>query len=61
MTTSSETIVAVLLEAAGLTIPAAEVAELVALYPAHRADLDALHAVPMSHEEVPQLSFSPLV
>lgn len=60
MTTAPDTVVPVLLQAAGLHLPAVEVAELVALYPAHRAELDALFAVPLSHEEVPQLTFSPL-
>ncbi|MDX6229020.1 MAG: hypothetical protein QOI76_2410 [Frankiales bacterium] len=59
MSTTPDTVVTVLLEAAGLTVPPADVAEFVALYPAHRAELDALYAVPMSHEEVPQLTFSP--
>ena len=60
MTHAPETVVPVLLAAAGLVVPAAELAELVALYPAHRAALDALFAVPMTHEEVPALRFLPL-
>jgi hypothetical protein len=61
MNQSPETTVAVLLEAAGLTMPAEEQAAFAAAYPAHRAELDALFAVPMVHEEEPQLVFSPFV
>ena len=55
-----ETTVQVLLEAAGLEVSPAELAQLVADYPAHRTALDALFAVPMDKEEEPQLVFSPL-
>jgi hypothetical protein len=55
-----EQAVAVLLHAAGVSVPADEEAELVASYPALRVSLDALHAVPIGHEEEPQLVFSPL-
>ena len=58
--TSTETTVQVLLEAAGLSVSPAELAELVAGYPAHRSSLDALYAVPMVKEEEPQTVFSPL-
>ena len=56
----TETTVQVLLEAAGLTVSPTELAQLVAGYPAHRAALDALYAVPMEKEEEPQTIFSPL-
>jgi hypothetical protein len=49
------------LVAAGLTVSAEERATFIADYPAHRASLDALYAVPMVKEEEPQLVFSPLV
>jgi hypothetical protein len=58
---SAEQAVTVLLDAAGITVPDEEKAEFVAAYPAFRASLDALYAVPMSHEEEPQLIFSPYV
>jgi hypothetical protein len=61
MSLPSETSVAVLLEAAGLTVPADEAADFAASYAEHRAALDALFAVPMVHEEEPQLIFSPFV
>jgi hypothetical protein len=60
MSSAEETVTA-LLDAAGLTVPDDEKAEFVAAYPALRASLDALYAVPMSHEEEPQLVFSPFV
>jgi hypothetical protein len=31
-----------------------------AAYPAYRASLDALYAVPMPHEEEPQVIFTPM-
>ena len=55
-----ETTVQALLQAAGLVPSAEELARLVADYPAHRAALDALYAVPMDKEEEPQTVFSPL-
>ena len=58
--TAEETVTA-LLAAAGITVPDDEKADLVAAYPAFRASLDALHDVPMSQEEEPQLIFSPYV
>lgn len=58
--TAEETVTA-LLAAAGITVPDEEKAEFVAAYPEFRASLDALYAVPMSHEEEPQLVFSPYV
>jgi hypothetical protein len=58
MSPTAEETVTVLLEAAGLTIPDDEKTEFVKAYPAFRASLDALYAVPMSHEEEPQLIFS---
>lgn len=61
MSPTAEETVTVLLAAAGLTIPEEEKAELVEIYPEFRASLDALYAVPMSHEEEPQLVFSPYV
>jgi hypothetical protein len=61
MSPTAEESVTVLLAAAGLTIPEDEKAEFVAAYPAFRASLDALYEVPMSHEEEPQLIFSPYV
>lgn len=58
----AETTVTVLLAAAGLTVSEEEFATFVADYPAWRADLDALHAVPlMPKEEEPQTVFSPLL
>lgn len=60
MSSAEETVTA-LLGAAGITVPDDEKAEFVAGYPALRASLDALYAVPMSHEEEPQLIFSPFV
>jgi hypothetical protein len=60
-TTTPETTIDALLVAAGLTISAEERAAFIAAYPAHRAALDALYAVPMVKEEEPQLVFSPLV
>jgi hypothetical protein len=60
MSTAEETVTA-MLAAAGITVPEDEKAEFVAAYPALRASLDALYAVPMSHEEEPQLIFSPYV
>jgi len=58
---SAENSVAVLLEAAGITVPPDEFDYFVAVYPALRASLDALYAVPMAKEEEPQLVFSPYV
>jgi hypothetical protein len=58
---SAEDTVTAMLDAAGITVPDDEKAEFVAAYPALRASLDALYAVPMSHEEEPQLIFSPFV
>jgi hypothetical protein len=55
-----EQAVAVLLGAAGLTVPADEEAALVTSYPELRTSLDALYAVPIGHEEEPQLIFRPL-
>lgn len=60
MSTAEETVTA-LLAAAGITVPDDEKAEFVAAYPELRGSLDALYAVPMSHEEEPQLTFSPYV
>lgn len=60
MSSAEETVTA-LLAAAGIIVPDDEKAEFVASYPALRASLDALYAVPMSHEEEPQLVFSPYV
>jgi hypothetical protein len=54
-----ETTVAVLLEAAGITVPQDEFDYFVKAYPGLRASLDALYAVPMTKEEEPQLVFSP--
>ncbi|MCW2540236.1 MAG: hypothetical protein JWN95_1961 [Frankiales bacterium] len=61
MSPTAEETVTVMLAAAGITVPDDEKAEFVAAYPAFRASLDALYAVPMSHEEEPQLIFSPFV
>jgi hypothetical protein len=58
---TAEESVRVLLAAAGLTVTDEEFAQFVADYPAHRADLDALYAVPMAKEEEPQTIFSPYV
>lgn len=58
--TAEETVTA-LLAAAGIAVSEDEKAEFVAAYPAFRASLDALYAVPMPHEEEPQLIFSPYV
>ncbi|WP_432563705.1 hypothetical protein [Kineococcus sp. SYSU DK003] len=55
------TSVQVLLDAAGLTISAAEFDKLVAIYPGMRASVDALYDVAMGKEEEPQLIFTPLV
>ena len=55
------TSVQVLLEAAGLTISAAEFDKLVTFYPGMRASVDALYDVDMGKEEEPQLIFTPLV
>jgi len=57
---ATETTVQVLLEAAGLTVSSAELAQLVADHPTQRAALDALYAVPMVKEEEPQTIFSAL-
>lgn len=51
--------VTVMLAAAGLTVSAEEFTQFVEDYAKHRADLDALYAVPMVKEEEPQLVFSP--
>jgi hypothetical protein len=58
---STEQVVRVLVDQAGLAPSAAEFAEMVADYPEYRAKIDALYAVPMVKEEEPQLIFSPLV
>ncbi|MFN8075086.1 MAG: hypothetical protein U0Q15_06650 [Kineosporiaceae bacterium] len=58
---SVEQTIDTMLAAAGLTVSAEERAAFIADYPAHRASLDALYAVPMVKEEEPQLVFSPLV
>ena len=59
MVPTPEESVSVLLAAAGLTVSEDEFAKFVADYPKHRADLDAMYAVPMVKEEEPQLVFSP--
>jgi hypothetical protein len=61
MSPTPEQAVTTLLAAAGMSVPDDEKAMFVASYPALRASLDALYAVPMSHEEEPQLIFSPYV
>ena len=59
MVPTTEESVRVMLAAAGLTVSDEEFAQFVADYAKHRADLDALYAVPMVKEEEPQLVFSP--
>jgi hypothetical protein len=59
MVATPEESVQVMLAAAGLTVSDEEFAQFVADYTKHRADLDALYAVPMVKEEEPQLIFSP--
>jgi hypothetical protein len=61
MSITPDQAVAVLLDAAGVTVPADEEAGLAASYPALRGSLDALYAVPLPHEEEPQLIFAPVV
>lgn len=61
MTTSAETTITVMLEAAGLTVSPEEFQTFVDAYPAHRVALDKLYSVPMVKEEEPQLVFSPYV
>lgn len=53
-------LVPMLLSAAGVTPPADEVAQIVAAYPAMRAGVDALYAVPDLADVAPVLSFSPV-
>jgi hypothetical protein len=60
-TPTAEELVRAFLLAAGLSVSDEEFTEMVADYPAHRAALDALYAVPMVKEEEPQLVFSPVV
>jgi hypothetical protein len=59
MVPTPEESVSVLLAAAGLTVSPDEFDQFVDDYTKHRADLDALYAVPMVKEEEPQLIFSP--
>jgi hypothetical protein len=57
--TDPETIVPLLLAAAGLTLPADEVGEIAAAYPAVRAAADSLHSVTGLADTAPVLAFAP--
>jgi hypothetical protein len=53
------TLVPLLLSAAGLAPPSEEVAKLVGAFPAIRATVDSLYAVPGLADTAPVLAFSP--
>jgi hypothetical protein len=58
-TPTSESVVPLLFDAAGLTVPDDELAYFAAVYPAVRAEADALHAVPELAHVDPVLAFAP--